>query len=55
MKSVILDSILHILVHVYFSSSFLERIDSVSMDDYTPTDQVSITNGVGSEPRRPFL
>ncbi|KAF1414108.1 Guanine nucleotide-binding protein G(olf) subunit alpha, partial [Spheniscus mendiculus] len=38
-KSVILDSILHILVHVYFSSSFLERIDSVSMDDYTPTDQ----------------
>ena len=25
------------------------------MDDYTPTDQVSATNGVGLEPRHPFI
>lgn len=42
-------------MHVYFSSSFLERIDSVSMDDYTPTDQVSVINVIGAEPRHPFV
>lgn len=42
-------------MRVYFSSSFLERIDSVSMDDYTPTDQVCKNNGAGSEPRLTFI